>query len=51
MLKRAALSGFSLLAGIAMLGSTKTILLGIGLLTVGLSTLALPSRLRHTRTS
>ncbi len=46
MLARAALGGFSLLAGFAMLGSSRTIALGIALLAFGLTTLVLPSSLR-----
>ncbi|MFB6361329.1 MAG: hypothetical protein ABEH59_08410 [Halobacteriales archaeon] len=46
MLKRASIGGFSLLAGFAMLGSARTIALGIALLAFGLTTLMLPSTLR-----
>ena len=50
MLKRAALAAVLLVAGAPMLASAETTPLGVLLLAIGLSLLALPSYLRRTRT-
>jgi hypothetical protein len=50
MLKRVLLAGFLLVAGVPMLGSPQTTPLGVVVLAVGLSMLALPSYLKRTRT-
>jgi hypothetical protein len=50
MLRRVLLAGFLLVAGVPMLGSAQTTPLGVLLLAVGLSTLAVPSYLRRSRT-
>ncbi|MFB6354178.1 MAG: hypothetical protein ABEJ92_08845 [Halobacteriales archaeon] len=49
MLKRALLAGLLLAAGGPMLASAETAPLGVLLLAVGLSLLALPSSIRRTR--
>ena len=51
MLKRVLLAAFLLLAGVPMLERADTAPLGVLLLTVGVTMLALPSYLRRTRAS